>query len=166
MNMNGMNMGASDPNYNPNDQVSLDGLKPAQEPCYKKGDQVTLLVDHVMAHMIMKMKGAPATIVAGYNTRAYAVDFYTTNDHTYVKDHKWVIQREIKGQTDDSAPLANGTEITMEANHMAGMKGATGTIVSSQAGNVYIVDVPPYDGQPAMNNHRWFLQDEMKPLQK
>ncbi|WP_057769457.1 DUF1541 domain-containing protein [Lactobacillus selangorensis] len=149
-------------NANQNEQVPLDGLEPAVDPCYEKGDQVTLLVDHVMAHMIMKMKGAPATIVAGYHTRAYAVDFYTTNDHTFVKDHKWIIQREIKGETDDSPALANGTEITMEAAHMPGMKGAKATIVDSADENIYIVDVPPYQGQQAMMNHRWFLQSEMQ----
>ncbi|UDM31896.1 DUF1541 domain-containing protein [Lentilactobacillus laojiaonis] len=150
-------------NYNPNDQVPLEGLMVAQAPNFKKGDSVTLLVDHVMAHMVMKMKGAPATIVAGYNTRAYAVDFYTTNDHTLVKDHKWIIQREIKGETDDSPALSIGSKITIEANHMPGMRGAEATIVDSQEGNIYIVDVPAYEGQKPMMNHRWFMQDEMKP---
>ena len=159
MKMDGMQMNDSNGS---NQQVSLNGLAPAEAPRYNDGDKVTVLVDHVMGGMVMKMKGAPATIVAGYHTRAYAVTFYTTDTHTLVTDHKWIIQREIQGQTDESAPLADGTEIVMEASHMPGMKGAKATIVSSQESNVYIVDVPPYEGQAEMKDHRWLLQSEMK----
>lgn len=163
MKMNDMHMNSDQPSFNSNDQVDLTGLEPAQAPAYSAGEQVTVLVDHVMGDMVMKMKGAPATIVAGYHTRAYAVTFYTNDgSHELVTDHKWIIQREIEGQTDDSAPLADGTEITMLANHMPGMRGAKATIVSSQVSNVYIVDVAPFEGQKAMNNHRWLLQSELK----
>lgn len=158
-----MQMNGKNSNYNPNDQVSLEGLAAAQEPAFHAGDKVTVLVDHVMGGMVMKMKGAPATIVAGYHTRVYAVTFYTNDGtHELVTDHKWIIQREIEGQTDDSTPLAAGTEITMLANHMPGMKGAKATIVSSQVSNVYIVDVAPFEGQASMKNHRWLIQSELK----
>lgn len=143
-------------------QVSLKGLKKATKPAYKKGEKVTVLVDHKMPGEDMKMKGAPATIVAGYHTRVYEVDFHTTDNNTSVKNHKWVIQREIKGEKDSSKPLKKGAKVTLEANHMKGMKGAKATIVSSKETNVYIVNIDAYKGQQAMMNHRWFTQSELK----
>lgn len=47
-----------------------------------------------------------------------------------VENHKWVIQERIKDANDKE--LESGTEVTIEANHMKGMKGAIAEIDSAE----------------------------------
>ena len=70
-----------------------------------------------------------------------------------------MVQEELKGV--GSERLADGTEVTIEADHMPGMKGATGTIASSTTQIVYMVDYEA-DGM-TMKNHKWVVEDELAP---
>lgn len=141
-------------------QVSLNKLEHANDPDYKVGQKVTVLVNH----MGMTMKGATATIAGAYHTHVYSVDFYNSVSHKYIKNHKWVIQRELKGMKDSSTPLKAGDQVVLEANHMPGMKGATAKINQVKDTNVYMVNIPAYKGQAPMSDHRWFIQEELKPV--
>ena len=131
-----------------------EGIAPAEKPTYPVGTQVTLTTDHMAG-----MKGAPATVVGAYKTVTYAVNYTPTDGGPQVTDHKWVVQEELRGA--GSERLADGTAVTIEADHMPGMKGAKGTIASSTTQTVYMVDYEA-DGM-TMKNHKWVVEDEMAP---
>lgn len=54
-----------------------------------------------------------------------------------------------------------GTEVTLTADHMEGMDGATATIASSTDETVYVVDYEA-DGMK-MTNHKWVVDSEIQP---
>lgn len=131
-----------------------EGIAAAEKPTYPVGTQVTLTTDHMEG-----MEGAPATVVGAYKTVAYAVNYTPTDGGPEVTNHRWVVQEEL--QDAGSERLADGTEVTIEADHMPGMKGATGTVASSTTQTVYMVDYKA-DGM-TMTNHKWVVEDEMAP---
>ena len=131
-----------------------EGIETAASPTYPVGTEVTLTADHMEG-----MDGANATIAGAYDTYTYAVDFTPSAGGEPVKDHKWVVQQEIKDAGDER--LADGTEVTLEAAHMEGMKGAKATIASSTEETVYMVDYES-DGM-TMTNHKWVVESELKP---
>ena len=130
------------------------GIEKAASPKYPVGTEVTLTADHMES-----MDGANATIVGAFDTYTYAVNFTPTTGGDPIKDHKWVVQEEIKDAGDQR--LADGTEVTLEAEHMEGMKGAQATIASSTDETVYMVDYES-DGM-TMTNHKWVVESEIKP---
>jgi len=130
------------------------GIEKAASPKYPVGTKVKLTADHMEG-----MKGAKATIVGAFDTYTYAVNFTPTTGGQPVKDHKWVVQQEIKDAGDQR--LADGTEVTLEAEHMNGMKGAKATIASSTDQTVYMVDYEA-DGMK-MTNHKWVVESEIQP---
>lgn len=131
-----------------------EGIEKASSPKYPVGTKVTLTADHMEG-----MDGANAMIAGAYDTYTYAVDFTPSAGGEPVKDHKWVVQQEIKDAGDER--LADGTEVTLEAEHMEGMKGAKATIASSTEETVYMVDYES-DGM-TMTNHKWVVESELKP---
>lgn len=131
-----------------------EGIETAASPTYPVGTEVTLTADHMEG-----MDGANAMIAGAYDTYTYAVDFTPSTGGEPVKDHKWVVQQEIKDAGDER--LADGTEVTLEAEHMEGMKGAKATIASSTEETVYMVDYES-DGM-TMTNHKWVVESELKP---
>ena len=131
-----------------------EGIETAASPTYPVGTEVTLTADHMEG-----MDGANETIAGAYDTYTYAVDFTPSTGGEPVKDHKWVVQQEIKDAGDER--LADGTEVTLEAEHMEGMKGAKATIASSTEETVYMVDYES-DGM-TMTNHKWVVESELKP---
>ena len=130
------------------------GMKPAAHPTYPVGSTVILTANHMAG-----MNGARATVVGAYSTFTYAVNYTPTTGGPAVKDHKWVVQQEIKNA--GTGRLADGTKVVLTADHMPGMKGATATIASSTDQTVYVVDYTA--GGMTMKNHKWVVQDEMKP---
>src|SRR5699024_11725127 len=104
------------------------------------------------------MDGANATIAGAFDTYTYAVNFTPTTGGNPVKDHKWVVQEEIKDAGDQR--LADGTEVTLEAEHMEGMKGAKATIPSSTDQPVYMDDCE--SAGMTMNHHKSVVETEMK----
>ena len=131
-----------------------EGIETAASPTYPVGTEVTITADHMEG-----MDGADATITGAYDTYTYAVDFTPTPGGEPVKDHKWVVQQEIKDAGEER--LADGTEVTLEADHMEGMKGAKATIASSTEETVYMVDYES-DGM-TMTNHKWVVESEIEP---
>ncbi|WP_390883596.1 DUF1541 domain-containing protein [Heyndrickxia oleronia] len=130
------------------------GLKVAEHPTYKIGDKVILKTDHMNG-----MKDAEATISGAFDTTAYVVTYTPTTGGPKVENHKWVIQEEIKDA--GKKTLKPGTEVTLEADHMKGMKGASAEIVSSEKTTVYMVDYTPTTGGPVVKNHKWVTEDEV-----
>ncbi|PLS02889.1 YdhK family protein [Neobacillus cucumis] len=131
-----------------------EGLKVAENPKYKVGSQAIMKADHMEG-----MNGAEATIVGAYDTTAYAVTYTPTTGGEPVKNHKWVIQQEIKAAGDKV--LEPGTKVTLQADHMEGMNGATGTIDSAEKTTVYMVDYTPTTGGEKVTNHKWVTESEL-----
>ncbi|ULT59769.1 YdhK family protein [Neobacillus drentensis] len=129
-------------------------LKKAESPTYKVGSQVIVKADHMKG-----MYGTKANIVGAYDTTAYAVTYTPTTGGPMVKNHKWVIQEEIKKAGHKT--LKPGTEVTLEANHMKGMMGAKGTINSAVHTTVYMIDYIPTTGGPIVKNHKWVIESEL-----
>lgn len=130
------------------------GLKEAKNPTYKVGSQVI-----VKAHHKKGMFGAKAIIVGAYNTTAYAVTYTPTTGGPIVKNHKWVIQEEIKDA--GTKTFKPGTRVTLEAIHMEGMMGAKGIINSAVHTTVYMIDYIPTTGEPIVKNHKWVIESEL-----
>jgi hypothetical protein len=130
------------------------GLKVAENPKFKVGDQAILKSDHMEG-----MNGAKATVVGAYDTIAYAVTYTPTTGGDPVKNHKWVIQQEIKDAGDKT--LEPGTKVTIQADHMEGMNGATGTIDSAEKTTVYMVDYTSTTGGQKVTNHKWVTESEL-----
>lgn len=133
-----------------------EGIMPAEDPEYPVGTEVTLTADHMEG-----MEGATATISGAFDTTVYSVSFTPTNGGDPVTDHKWVVHEELENPGE--APLAEGTEVVLTAEHMTGMEGAEATIDSSTDETVYMVDFEA-DGM-MMTNHKWVVESEIEPLQ-
>ena len=130
------------------------GLKTAENPTYKVGSKVIIHANHMEG-----MNGAKAIVVGAYDTTAYVVSYIPTTGGEMVKNHKWVIQEEIKDAGIET--LKPETEVTLEADHMEGMKGAKATIDSSEKTTVYMVDYTPTTGGEMVKNHKWVTESEL-----
>ncbi|UUZ90259.1 YdhK family protein [Paenibacillus sp. P25] len=146
-------MNHSEMNHSGSGEVPA-GLKAATNPKYKVGSQAVIQADHMPG-----MKGATATIVGAYDTMVYSVSYTPTNGGQPVKNHKWVIHEELKSAGAEA--LKPGTKVTLEADHMPGMKGASGTIDSAEHTTVYMVDYTPTTGGEKVTNHQWVTESEL-----
>ena len=131
------------------------GIQGATNPTYAMGTEVTLTAGHMAG-----MKGTKATITGAFHTFTYAVSYTPTTGGARVTDHRWVVQEELKDAGDKR--LANGTEVTLLADHMTGMKGAKATIDSSTDETVYMVDFEA--GGMMITNHKWVVESEIAPV--
>jgi hypothetical protein len=163
--MDGMNHENKDMDSSSEESMDMDhsgsgevpeDLAVAENPTYKVGSKAILETDHMEG-----MKGAEATIVGAFDTTAYAVSYTPTTGGEKVENHKWVIQEEIKDAGKE--PLKPGTEVTLEADHMEGMKGATAVIDSAEPTTVYMIDYTPTTDGEKVTNHKWVTESELSP---
>lgn len=131
-----------------------ESVKVADNPTYEVGSQAILKTDHMEG-----MKGAEATIVGAYDTIAYIISYTPISGGERVENHKWVIQEELKDAGDKI--LEPGTKVTIEADHMDGMKGAAADIDSAELTTVYMVDYTPTSGGEIVKNHKWVTESEL-----
>jgi Protein of unknown function (DUF1541) len=136
-----------------------EGLKRAENPTYPESSKATIETDHMKG-----MKGAEATISGAFETTSYVVSYMPTNGGEPVENHKWVIHEEL--DQPDNAPLAPGTEVTLNASHMKGMEGANATIESANQTTVYMIDYMPTTGGEKVTNHKWVTEDELSPIEQ
>lgn len=130
------------------------GLKEAKNPTFPIDSQAIIRADHMKG-----MDGARATIVGAYDTTVYTVSYTPTTGGKKVTNHKWVIHEELKGAGDE--PLKPGTEVTINADHMKGMKDAKAAIDSAEQSTVYMVDYTPTTGGEKVTNHKWVTESEL-----
>lgn len=138
------------------------GVQEAEDPTYEVGSTAIINVKH------MNMEGmgdAEATIAGAYNTTAYTVSYTPTTGDEPVEDHKWVIHEELLVEDPGDAPLEPGTEVTLNADHMKGMNGATATIDSAEDTTVYMVDFTPTTDEEKVVNHKWVVESELEPAE-
>ncbi|MGY0402129.1 DUF1541 domain-containing protein [Carnobacterium jeotgali] len=98
-------------------------------------------------------------IVGAFDTTAYEVSYQPTTGSKRVKNHKWVTQEEIEEAKDEV--IANGTEVTLKADHMEGMDDAPATIEASDKTTVYMIDYKPTTGDDTVKNHKWVTEKEL-----
>ncbi len=145
------------------DEMSSSGevpedLKEAENPTYEVGSRTIIEAEHMQG-----MDGAEATISGAFDTTVYTVSYTPTNGGDPVEDHKWVIHEELEGPGE--APLEPGTEVTLDADHMKGMDGATATIDSAEETTVYMVDFVTTDTEEEVQNHKWVTESELAPVE-
>ena len=131
-----------------------EGMIAADNAKFPVGSEVQVLADHMPG-----MKGAEGKVVGVFTTTTYSVYYTPTDGSEPVKDHRWVVHEELENPGE--APLADGSEITINAEHMAGMKGAKGTVDYSTQEPVYMVDID--DDGMTMKNHKWVTESELAP---
>lgn len=129
-------------------------LKVAENATYKIGSEAIIKTDHMKG-----MDGAVAKIVGAYDTTAYAISYTPVTGGEKVENHKWVIQEEIKDAGDK--PLEKGSAVTVEADHMEGMKGAKVEIDAAEQTTVYMIDYTPTTGGEEVTNHKWVTESEL-----
>ncbi|MEN1970603.1 YdhK family protein [Lentibacillus sp. N15] len=135
-----------------------EGLQEADNPTYEVGSQAIIESDHMPG-----MDGAEATIVGAYDTTVYTVSYTPTTGGEPVENHKWVIHEEIEEAGDES--FEPGTEVTLNADHMEGMNGATAVIDSAEETTVYMVDFVATDSGEEVKNHKWVTESELSPVE-
>jgi len=131
-----------------------EGLTDAENPTYEVGSTSLLQADHMAG-----MKGAEATIVGAFDTTVYTISYTPTTGGERVENHKWVIHEEVKDAGEE--PFEPGAEVTVEADHMEGMEGATAEIDSAEQTTVYIIDYTPTNGGEKVTNHKWVTDSEL-----
>ena len=131
-----------------------EGITKAADPKFGVGDTVVLSADHMPG-----MKGAEATVSGAFDTTTYSISYTPTDGGDPVKDHKWVVHEELEDP--GKAPLKKGTKVTVNADHLPGMKGAEASIDSATDETVYMVDIKTDEME--MTNHKWVVESEMKP---
>ena len=131
-----------------------EGLKVAENPAYPVESQVVIENDHMPG-----MKGAKGTVVGVFDTVAYEVTYKDTQTGETVANHKWVVHEELENAQDE--PYQQGDEVTLEASHMPGMKGATATIDSAENTRVYMVTYTDTESGDTIENHKWMAEDEL-----
>ncbi|USS91860.1 YdhK family protein [Fructobacillus americanaquae] len=57
-----------------------------------------------------------------------------------------------------------GSKITLEADHMTGMKGAKGTVVAAYAVKLYEVDYQPTNGDKKVSGHKWLTKEDFSDM--
>lgn len=135
-----------------------EGMKEAENPLYPVGSEVVIENDHMPG-----MKGAKGTVVGVYDTTAYEVTYDDTETGETVANHKWVVHEELKDAQDE--PYQVGDEVVLEAEHMAGMKGATATVDSAENTNMYMVTYTDTETGETVENHKWMSEDELSPAE-
>lgn len=152
----GSDQGGGHAAHEPDGGPPPEGIAEATDPTYPVGTTVTLTADHMPG-----MEGAQATISGAFETTTYSVSYTPTDGGDPVTDHKWVVHEEL--DSPDEAPLEEGAEVVLKAEHMPGMDGAEATIDSATDETVYMVDFE-MDGM-AMTNHKWVVESEIQPAQ-
>ncbi|AMX85263.1 hypothetical protein GS3922_08125 [Geobacillus subterraneus] len=133
------------------------GLEEAKQPTYPVGSKVIIHADHMPG-----MNGAEATVSGAFDTTVYTVTYTPTTGGPPVKNHKWVIHKEIENAGDE--PFQPGDEVVLNADHMKGMKGAKAVIDSAQQTTVYMVDYTDTETGEQVTNHKWVTEDELSPV--
>ncbi|MFC2947043.1 YdhK family protein [Virgibacillus sediminis] len=128
-------------------------LEEAENPAYEPGSQAVITEGHMEG-----MEGAEATITGAYDTTAYMVSYTPVDGGEPVENHKWVIHEELENPGEE--PLEPGEEVTLNADHMQGMDGATAEIDEANETTVYMVDFTTADGQE-VTNHKWVTEGEL-----
>lgn len=149
-----MDHGDMEMDHNRNEEKP-ENMQDAKNPEYPEGEKVKIND----AHMDI-MEGVTATVSGVYDTTLYQVTFTPEDSDEPMEDHKWVVQEEMNAD-DDTSNYEVGDEVTLTADHMAGMKGQDAVITGDHEGPAYMIDFEPADGSEEFTNHKWVTEDEL-----
>lgn len=130
-----------------------EGIQDAEDPKFPVGSDITIAHGHMEG-----MEGAVGKVVGAFDTTVYIVTYESLEDGTLVEDHKWVIHEELAEA--DQEPFSSGDEVTLDVDHLEGMKGATATIDEARDTVVYMIDYTSTDGDE-ITDHKWVTEDEL-----
>ncbi|WP_235988959.1 YdhK family protein [Aquibacillus kalidii] len=142
--------------YNGSAQVP-NNLEPTNNPKFPIGSKALSIADH-MGGMMDNVK---VTIVAAYETTAYATSYTSSTDRKPVRNHKWIVHEELIDIGEKI--LEPGTKVSTTAEHMKGMKNVVQTVEFSKTTTVYMVDFITTNGEQ-VTNHKWVIEGELKAL--
>ncbi|WP_010529243.1 YdhK family protein [Lentibacillus jeotgali] len=145
-------------NHSSSGKVSA-GLQEAENSTYPVGSEAMINAQHMGG-----MDGATATITGAFDTTAYEVSYTPTNGGEPVNNHKWIIHEELLVEKPGDAPIETGTEVTLNADHMDSMNGATATIDSAEQTTVYMVSYTDTETGKEVTNHKWVIESELSPV--
>jgi hypothetical protein len=134
-----------------------EGMNEAENPKYEVGSKAKIEKGHMPG-----MKGAEATVVGAYETTVYRVSYDPQTGGDRVENHEWVVHEELKEAGEE--PFNPGDEVTIEAEHMEGMKGAVAEVDTAESKTVYVIDFTPTDGSDPVKNHLWVTEEELSPV--
>lgn len=134
------------------------GLQEAQNPTFAVGETALIQGAHMEG-----MEEVEAEIVGAFETTVYTVTYTPTTGGDPVEDHKWVIHEELEDVGE--SPLASGTKVVLDADHMEGMDGAIATIDSAEETTVYMVNYTDRVTEEEVTNHKWVTESELTSAQ-
>lgn len=132
-----------------------DGMQTTDKAKFKKGDKVTVNSDHMKG-----MKGAKGVVKAAYKTHVYEVTYKPKDGKKEVKNHKWVVNEEIENAKQHG--FEKGDSVKLEADHMAGMKGAIAEIDNVKKTTAYVIDYKSTTDDKWIKNHKWMIGSELE----
>lgn len=65
-------------------------------------------------------------------------------------------------QSTDKGKFKKGDTVTINSDHMKGMKGAKGVVKAAYKTHVYEVTYKPKDGKKEVKNHKWVVNEEIE----
>lgn len=148
-----MNMDHTNMNHSGTSELP-EGLKKAENPKFPVGTKVMIQANHMAG-----MAGAKGEVIGAYDTTVYSVSYTPVHGGQKVTNHKWVIHEEIEGAGEQ--PFKQGDQVTLSANHMVGMQGATATIDTAEKTTVYMVDYTDAITGEKVMNHKWVTESEL-----
>ncbi|MFS0871569.1 YdhK family protein [Paenibacillus xylanilyticus] len=115
--------------------------------------------------MMMTLLITGSLMVSGCGKSESADQNSSSNDHAATTGEmhhsdSGELPEGIKEMTDPTYPV--GSQVTMSADHMSGMKGAQATIVGAYETTAYAVTYTPTTGGDPVKNHKWVVQEEIQ----
>lgn len=132
-----------------------EGLKEAENPKFKVGDQVIIHAAHDD-----DMEGSKGTIVGAYQSTVYSISYQPTTGEEMEENVKWFVREEIDPLGEKE--LKVGSKVIIEVAREEGMQGAEGVIDTVEDTVVYMVDYTDTEGEE-VKNYQWLKESELAP---
>lgn len=126
----------------------------AEKPTFPIGSQVIINSDRSSG-----MKGAQGTVVAAFDTIAYAVSYTPSIGGEAVSEYKWLVNEELADENDVAFEV--GDKVVTTAAHQKGMKNTEVTIDTVRPTTAYVVDYVDTANNKKISHYKWLIEDEL-----
>lgn len=96
------------------------------------------------------------------NTEDMPTDSMDQEDGHMDMDHSGSGEVPEDLQAAENPTFEVGSQVKIEADHMAGMNGAEATIAGAYDTTVYAISYTPTDGGNPVSNHKWVIHEELE----
>lgn len=129
-----------------------------------------------MKKQLLATSAAFALVLAGCGSTTTKEDKPTTTEEVSHDDMEGMdhssdgsLPEGVKEAENPTFPV--GSEAIIQTDHMAGMNGATATIVGAYDTTAYAITYTPTEGGEKVTNHKWVIHEELEdpatpPLEK